>query len=107
MQRDTYAVAHDRLAVLCRFEQNLLAQARAHQRRSGRRGHVYARSRAQMIGVGMRDDGAVHWLPGVDVEVAGVAVQSAFRQRNHRASAAIRPGKASFRIAPSLVHRGG
>jgi hypothetical protein len=56
-----------------------------------------------MIGMGVRDDGPVHWAPGIDVEVAGGAVEAIFGYLNHVLNLPYQFQKTVRRIVNSLA----
>ena len=78
MQREPHAVVLDRLAVGQRLQVDVGAEPRAQHACAVGVRQVVAVADARVVGVGMRDDGALHRPPGIDVEIAGRAVQ-AFR----------------------------
>jgi hypothetical protein len=56
-----------------------------------------------MIGMSVGDDGPVHWAPGVDVEVAGGAVDAIFVYLNHVLNLPYQCEKTVMRIVNSLA----
>ena len=66
----------DRLAVRQRLQVDLVAEPRAQHAFGRRRGEIVAVAAARVVGVRVRDDGAVDRPPRVDVEIARRAVQA-------------------------------
>ena len=77
MKRDAYAVEIERSAVFCAFDASLRTGARLSQGYTGTGCQILAGTGPQVIGVGVRDDGAFDGLPRIDVEVTGGAVKPA------------------------------
>ena len=76
MQADGDALMADDLAVANDVTGDF-AQTALHDRPALRMGQIVGVTRPRMVCVGMRDDRPVHRPPGVDVEIAGRAVQPA------------------------------
>ena len=76
-QRDLHAIAFDGLSVFHRFGRagEILAIARGHDGQRLRRRHHRAMAGARVIGMAVRNHRTVHRPHGVDIEVAGGAVE--------------------------------
>jgi hypothetical protein len=83
MERNTDSIERHGLAIGEGFNGGVVTEAGAEQALAGLRGQVLLRSGAGVIGMGVGDDGAVHGSPGVDVEVAGGAVDAILGYLNH------------------------
>jgi hypothetical protein len=75
MQRHAHAVHVERLAVGQRAQRDAGAEPRAQHALGGRRGQVRAVPGARVVGVGVGDHRPRDRAPGIDVEVAGFAVE--------------------------------
>ena len=77
MERDAHAVEVDWFAVVGEANGRARPQARAHDALALARAEVRVASPARVIAVRVGDDRARHGEPGIDVEVAGLAVEAA------------------------------
>ena len=64
-----------RLSVRDAFDRGIGAEAAAQEARRRIRAEIRGASRARMVAVRVGDHGAIDRLPGVDVELAGFAIQ--------------------------------
>ena len=95
VQADAHAEVIHPLAITQGLQRDV-TEART-QHALGRRGsQVVAVAAARMIGMGMRDHGAMHRPPWVDVEVAGRAIQ-AFGALNHEVVGTGQRGQREYR----------
>jgi hypothetical protein len=76
VQAQGHAVVQQALAVGQGLQVDVLAQAAAQNAGTGAGGQIMAIAGACVVAVAMGDHGAVHGPPGVDVEIAGRAVQA-------------------------------
>jgi hypothetical protein len=78
MQRDADAVDIDGLAPINGANVRGGAKSCAEDARAFSRADIGVRPPARVVAVRVCDDGAADAFPGIDVEVAGLAVQAAF-----------------------------
>ena len=79
MQRNPHATQHHGLAILKCLNGCPTAHARPQQSLAGPRRQIRARVRACMVGMRVRDHGAIHRKPRIDVEIAVRAIESVAR----------------------------
>src|SRR5579864_816845 len=87
MKRDTHAVESQRRPIIEWLDARIRTQPGAHQRLTRPGGQIAVRPRIEMVGMRVRDDGALDRGPGVDMKIARRAVEafrSAFKKRTHR-----------------------
>ena len=76
MERDPYAIEIDDGAVVSRLDGRLTSKSVAQQRLSGGAAQICARLGTKVIAVRMRDHGPIDGLPGIDMELARLAIQA-------------------------------
>jgi hypothetical protein len=74
MQRDRYAIDVEAFAICCGLQIDS-RQPRYEDPCTRLRGEVVRVTPARMVGMGMRDDRTVDGLPGIDIEIAGRALE--------------------------------
>src|SRR5262245_3907142 len=84
VKRDANAVDRGRLSPINRGDTCVGSEARAQNALALARREVLSHAPARMVTVCMGDDRARDRLPGVDVEVAGLAVQAAIDEGEQR-----------------------
>src|SRR6266567_2526319 len=84
MQRNPHSIEPDRFAIGNRLDRGVLTQTRPQKLLAGLGRQVALRSRLRVVGVGVRDNGAVDGSPRVYIEVAGRTVEAIFRDPQHK-----------------------
>src|SRR6266404_5089940 len=84
MQRNAHPIEPDRFAVGKRLDRSVLTETRLEKLPARLSRQVALRARMRVVGVSMRNNGAVDGSPGVYVEVAGRTVEAIFRDPKHR-----------------------
>src|SRR5436309_1530838 len=84
MQRNPHSIEPDRFAIGNRLDRGVLTQSRQEKLLAGLGGQIALRSPLGMVGVGVRDNGAVNRSPRVYMEVAGRTVEAIFRDPQHK-----------------------
>jgi hypothetical protein len=77
VERDLNAVQDDALAVFNRGDRGLRAQSGAKDALPGTGSEVFPGTPPCVIPMRVRDDRAIDRLPGVDMKIAGLAIQAA------------------------------
>jgi hypothetical protein len=75
VERHAHIVQMERLTIVDSLNRSVGAKPRAQYAMALRLGEIVTGSPARVVAVRVRDDRTIDWLPGVDVEVAGLAVQ--------------------------------
>jgi hypothetical protein len=76
MQRHADAINFNHLTVGYGLNLRVRIHARPQHSLACARGQIGARATAGMVGMRVRDDGALNWLPRIDEEIACRAVQA-------------------------------
>jgi len=106
MQRNPHSLEPDRLAIGNRLDRGVLSETRPEKLLAGLGRQIALRSPLRMVGVGVRDNGAVDGSPRVYMEIAGRTVQAIFRDPQHKVqfTAGVDFRCAGTRAGPTLVN---
>jgi hypothetical protein len=82
VQRDAGRPELDRLAIIEALDIRPGGQPLPRHRGATGRKMISGAARPKVVAVSVRDDGALHRLPRIDVEIAGATVQAAWGRRD-------------------------